>query len=123
MIAAILANPAPHQGKIHFLHGPVELDFFEIADRISETFDTKVTYQPIEIEEWRGRLEQIPMPPFLVQHLCAVARDYQRGAFAGTDSIIETLTGKAPMALQSFLQSHGKAFLPELSAEDGLDSE
>ena len=33
-------------------------------------------------------------PPFLIQHLCAVAQDYQDGIFAGTDDIIGRLTGK-----------------------------
>jgi uncharacterized protein YbjT (DUF2867 family) len=111
LIAAILTNPAPHRGKTYSLHGPVEMDHFAIADIISEALGRTVKYQPIEMDQWRERLEQIPMPPFLVQHLCAVALDYREGVFAGTDTTIEQLTGMAPMTFKAFLRSHKDAFV------------
>jgi hypothetical protein len=42
--------------------------------------------------------------------LCAVAFDYREGIFAGEDSIIEEVTGKAPMTLRAFLQAHKEVF-------------
>jgi NAD(P)H dehydrogenase (quinone) len=113
LIAAILADPTPHQGKTYGLHGPAEMDHFAIADIISEALGRTVKYQPIEIDQWRERLEQIPMPHFFVQHLCAVALDYRKGIFAGTDTIIEKVTGTPPMTFKAFLLSHREAFSPQ----------
>jgi len=37
-----------------------------------------------------------------------VAQDYQDGIFAGTNDIIETLTGKPPLTLEEFV-AHNRA--------------
>jgi NAD(P)H dehydrogenase (quinone) len=110
LIAAILTSPLPHSGKTYPLRGPVEMNYFEIASTISEILGRPITYQPITIDEYRQELEQLAVPPFLVQHLCAVALDCQDGIFAGTDDIIEGVTGKPPMTVQAFVASHKEAF-------------
>lgn len=107
LIAAILTDPTPHRGKTYLLHGPVEMDHSDIAEVIGEALGRTVKYQPIEVDQWR---KQAPLPPFLVQHLCAVVLDYREGIFAGTDTIIEKVTGKAPVTLEAFLASHKDAF-------------
>jgi NAD(P)H dehydrogenase (quinone) len=110
LIAAILTNPVPHCGKTYPLCGPVEMNYFEIASTISEILGRPITYQPITIDEYRQELEQLSVSPFRVQHLCAVALDCQDGIFAGTDAIIEGVTGKPPMTVQAFVASHKEAF-------------
>jgi uncharacterized protein YbjT (DUF2867 family) len=100
LIAAILAEPGPHRGKTYSLQGPREMDHFEIAAALSEALGTTVRYQPVEIDAWRA---QAKLPPFLVQHLCGVAPGYREGLFGGTDTIIEKVTGKAPMAFEDYL--------------------
>jgi hypothetical protein len=46
----------------------------------------------------------------LIQHLCAVALDYQNGIFAGEDKIIAAVTGQRPMTVQEFVTLHRNAF-------------
>jgi uncharacterized protein YbjT (DUF2867 family) len=106
-IAAILADPAPHMGKTYPLFGPVEMDQAGIAAAVGEVIGRPVTYEPISIEVYRARLEATGvMPAFLIQHLCAVAQDYQGGIFAGADDVIGRVTGKPPMTVQEFVASH-----------------
>lgn len=106
-IAAILADPAPHMGKTYPLFGPVEMDQAGIAAAVGEVIGRPVTYEPISIEAYRARLEATGvMPAFLIQHLCAVAQDYQDGIFAGADDVIGRVTGKPPMTVQEFVASH-----------------
>jgi NAD(P)H dehydrogenase (quinone) len=100
LIAAILADPGPHQGKTYSLQGPREMDYFEIAEALSEALGRKIHYQPADIDAWR---EQARLPPFLVQHLCGIAPGYREGLFGGTDTIIEKVTGKAPMTFKDYL--------------------
>jgi NAD(P)H dehydrogenase (quinone) len=110
LIAAILADPRPHQGKTYRLHGAEEMGHFAMAELLSEVLGRPVKYQPVEVDQWRKRLESAGAPPFLVQHLCAVALDYREGLFAGEDSIIARVTGKAPMTFRAFLGAHRAAF-------------
>jgi uncharacterized protein YbjT (DUF2867 family) len=100
LIAAILADPGPHQGKTYPLQGPREMDYFEIAEALSKALGKTIHYQPVDIDAWR---EQAKLPPFLVQHLCGVAPGYREGLFGGTDTIIEKVTGKAPMTFEDYL--------------------
>lgn len=107
LIASIFADPAPHRGKTYPLHGSVEFDYFEIAELIGKAVGKPVRYDAADIEEWRARA---PLPAFLVQHLCAIAVDYQAGIFSGTDTVIEDVTGTAPMTFEDFLHSHKNEF-------------
>jgi NAD(P)H dehydrogenase (quinone) len=106
LIAAILANPAPHSGKTYNLFGPVEMDWNGIAKAVGSALGREVIYQPIEIADFRRQLEQLGRPKQTIQHLCAVALDCQQGLFAGTNDVIETVTGTAPMTVESFVAAH-----------------
>jgi len=106
-IAAILADPSKHNGKTYPLFGPVEMDQTGIAAAVGEVIGRPIAYEPITIEAYRQRLEAAGvMPAFLIQHLCAVAQDYQDGIFAGSDDVIGRVTGKPPMTVQEFVASH-----------------
>jgi len=110
LIATILAAPAAHVGKTYTLCGPTELDQAGIAAAIAEVLGRKISYQPQTIPQYRECLEKAGYPEFMIQHLCAVAIDYQNGLFSGEDKFIAKLTGKPPMTVQDFVASHRQAF-------------
>ena len=110
LIAAVLANPALHAGKTYALCGPVEMDYHGVAAAISEELGRIIVYKPMEIAAYRRQLEALHMPEQMIQHLCAVAEDYQAGLFAGTDHVIEKITGIPPMTVQAFVEMHRDAF-------------
>jgi NAD(P)H dehydrogenase (quinone) len=109
-IAALLADPAHHVGKIYPLCGPIELDQAGIAAAMTEVLGRKISYQPLTIPQYRERLEGAGLHEFMIQHFCAVALDYQNGLFTGEDKVIAELTGKRPMTVQEFVASHRDAF-------------
>jgi len=109
-IAAVLADPQPHLGSTYTLHGPIELSQAQIAEAIGEALGREVRYVPSSIDAYRARLEQAGLPPFLIQHFCAIAVDYQNGIFAGADTSIATVTGTPPMTVQAFIDLHRAAF-------------
>lgn len=106
LIAAILADPAPHAGQTYPLCGPIEMDYHGVAAAMSEELGRTIVYQPIEIAEYRRQLEGLNMPEQMIQHLCAVAEDYRAGLFRGTDQVIEKITGIPPMTVQAFVEAH-----------------
>jgi NAD(P)H dehydrogenase (quinone) len=111
LVAHILANPAPHAGQTYNLFGPIEMDYYGIAQAVSDALGTPITYNPISIEEFRQRLEErYHYPAFILQHLAAVAQDCRDGLFAGTNDVIERITGAPPMTVQSFISRRREAF-------------
>jgi hypothetical protein len=86
------------------------MDYHGIAAAVSEALGTSITYAPISIEEFRRKLEERHhYPPFFVQHLAEVAQDCRDGLFAGTNDVIERITGEAPMTVQTFVSRHRQA--------------
>ena len=110
LIATILAEPAAHVGKTYPLCGPTELDQAGIAAAVTEVLGRKISYQPLTIPQYREHLKKTGLSEHLIQHLCAVALDYQNGIFSGEDKIIGEVTGKPPMTVQDFVASHREAF-------------
>ncbi|MFK4771375.1 NmrA family NAD(P)-binding protein [Rhizobium sp. ZW T2_16] len=109
-ISAVLTEPNVHVGNTYTLHGPTELSQSEIASAISDALGTTVSYKPTTIAEYKARLEAQGLPPFLVQHFCAIAIDYQNGVFAGADTVIGKVTGKAPLTVEAFVTLHRDEF-------------
>lgn len=111
VIAHLLANPAGHEGKVYTLHGPIEMNYTEIAAAMSEVLDTKIVYAPTSIEMFKDKMENLyKFPPFLVQHLVEVAQNYREGIFAGTNGNVEEITGTAALSVPAFVEKYRKAF-------------
>ena len=104
VIAALLADPQPHAGKTYRLHGPAEVNHHQIAEAMTRTLGRPVTYVPIGLDEFRTDLEKRGLDPHFIQHLVAVAVDYRHGVFAGTNDIVEALTGHAPLTVEEFTE-------------------
>lgn len=109
-IAAVLMQPSAHIGKTYTLCGPVELDHQGIADEIGKVIGRKIVYRPSTLEAYREHLQQYDLPEFAIQHFIEVAVDYQSGVFKGTDSIIESVTGKAPQTVEAFVRANRDLF-------------
>ncbi|TDK39209.1 NAD-dependent epimerase/dehydratase family protein [Rhizobium deserti] len=109
-IAAVLESPAEHIGRTYALHGPVELDQKGIAAAIGEVLGIDVQYRPTTVAQYKHRLEAQGLPPFLVQHFCAIAVDYQNGLFSGSDKVIEQVTGTRPLTVREFVELHRNEF-------------
>lgn len=87
------------------------MDYYGIAQAVSDALGTGVTYTPISIEEFRQGLEvRYHYPAFILQHLAEVAQDCRDGLFAGTNDVIERITGEPPMTVQAFISRHRDAF-------------
>lgn len=113
VIAALLADPTPHLGKLYKLFGPVELDGHGIAAEVSEALGRSVSYQPVSVEAFLSTLDQLPSPyssDFFKQHIGAIALDCQNGITSGTNDNVLTLTGKASMSIPKFVAKNRASF-------------
>lgn len=111
VIAHLLAKPAGHEGKIYTLHGPVEMNHTEIAAAMSAVLGAKIDYAPTSIEEFKEKMEKVyKFPPFLAQHLVEVAQNYREGIFAGTNDVVERITGTPALSVPAFIEKNRQAF-------------
>jgi NAD(P)H dehydrogenase (quinone) len=117
VIAAILNHPAPHARQIYPLYGPVELNHQQIAGKMAQTLGFPVSYLPVDIPTFAEVLGEQGSASFLIQHLSNVAQDYRDGIFAGTDNLVEVITGSPAMTVEDFTAAHRSAF--EGSGQEG----
>ena len=110
VIAAILQNPDPHNRQIYPLYGPVDLDHHAIADKIAATLGIPVRFEPVDIDVFGQALHDRGAPEPLAQHLVNVAQDYQDGIFAGTNNLVEVLSGTPAQSVEEFVTANRDAF-------------
>ncbi len=113
VIASILTDPASHSGKTYPLYGPVEHTQAEVAEILSKTLGRSIEFEPVSLEEFRFDIETHLKRPFLAQHLYEVARDHSTGIFAGTNDLVERITGRRPMSIEAFVAANRAAFFAE----------
>lgn len=110
VIAAILRNPAPHDRQVYPLYGPVELDHHAIAERVASVLGHPVRYEPVEIATFAEVLRAEGYGDHLIQHLSSVAQDYRDGIFAGTNNLVEVISGTPASTVEEFVAANRDAF-------------
>jgi NAD(P)H dehydrogenase (quinone) len=113
-VAAVLANPVPHDRQTYQLTGPVDLDHHQIADALARALDLPVRYESIDIPVFADALTSASYPPFLVQHLASVAQNYRDGVFAGANDLVDVVTGTPAATVEEYATAERSAFLREL---------
>jgi len=110
VIAALLANPQPHIGKIYHLTGPQCENMHFFAQEYSKALGRTITYQDIPVEPWRNELLKRGWPVHLVNHLAALANLHRTGRYDRMSDDVRTLTGQAPLSLQEFVRKNAATF-------------
>ncbi len=95
---------------VYPLFGPIELDHYEIAEKLSATLGRPFRYEPLSIPQFVTEMQRSGLSPRFVQHIASVAQDYQDRIFAGTNDIIETITGKPPLTVEEFVARNRAKF-------------
>jgi NAD(P)H dehydrogenase (quinone) len=111
VVAAVLADPAPHAGMSYDLFGPVILDMKEIAEIFSKTLERTITYVPIDSETFVANVKKAKNPDaYLLQHLASLGQDLKEGRPAGMNDLVEQLTGQKPMQMSEYVLKNRSAF-------------
>src|SRR3954469_17734413 len=72
VIAALLANPQPHIGKVYHLTGPQSESMDSVAQEYSKALGRTITFVDIPVEAWRDALLKRGLPLHLVNHLATM---------------------------------------------------
>ncbi len=110
VIAAVLADPEPHLGRIYELTGPRSQDMNGVAREYSEALNREVTYADIPPDDWTQRLKKAGMPEHLIKHLVTLAELNRAGRFDPMADGVERVTGRLAMSVQEFVSLHADEF-------------
>jgi uncharacterized protein YbjT (DUF2867 family) len=110
VIAALLADPQPHIGKIYHLTGPQSENMGFYAKEYSKALGRTITFQDIPVELWRNGLLERGLPAHLVNHLATMADLHRAGRYDRMSDDVLTLTGQRPLSTQEFVRNNAAAF-------------
>jgi uncharacterized protein YbjT (DUF2867 family) len=117
VIAALLANPQPHIGKIYHLTGPQSENMHFFAQEYSKALGRTITFQDIPVQPWRDELLKLGLPVHLVNHLAAMGDLHRAGRFDRMSDDVLTLTGQRPQSVQEFVRKNVAAFTAAAKAK------
>ena len=104
VIAAILANPTVHIGKVYELTGPRSQDMQGIAAEFSNALGRTVTYLDVPLEQWRDQeLRGRNLPGHLFEHLLTMARLHAANRYDRLAHDVETITGRPATTVRDFV--------------------
>jgi len=110
VIAAVLADPEPHLGRIYEPNGPRSQDMNGVAREYSEALNREVTYADIPPDDWAQRLKKAGMPEHLIKHLVTLAELNRAGRFDRMADGVARVTGQPPTSIREFVSLHADKF-------------
>ena len=110
VVAAILADPRPHLGRVYELTGPRSQDMDGVAREFSEALNREVTYSDVASDDWERDLKSMGLPEHLTNHLATMAELHRAGRYDRLADGVERVTGQAAMSVQEFVSLHADEF-------------
>ena len=110
VVAAVLADPGPHLGRIYELTGPRSQDMHGVAREYSQALNREVTYSDIPPEDWERELKKVGLPEHLTKPLVTVAELNRAGRYDRLADGEERVTGRPAMSVREFVSLHADEF-------------
>jgi NAD(P)H dehydrogenase (quinone) len=110
VVAAVLADPRPHVGRLYELTGPRSQDMHGVAREYSDALNREVTYADIALQDWERELKKAGVPEHLTQHLLTMAELHRAGRYDRLADGVERVTGRPAMSVREFVSLHADQF-------------
>src|SRR6516225_5469808 len=109
VVAAVLADPGPHLGRVYELTGPRSQDMHGVAREYSDALNREVTYSDIPPEDWERELKAAGLPEYLTGHLVTMGELHRAGRYDRLADSVERVTGRPVMSVREFVSLHADA--------------
>jgi NAD(P)H dehydrogenase (quinone) len=111
VIAAILASPANHIGKVYELTGPKSQDMAGVAAEYSAALGRKITYVDVPFDQWRdSELRKLNLPEHVFAHILTMARLHTQNRYDRITHDVEAITGRPATSIREFVAKHADMF-------------
>ena len=111
VVAAILASPANHIGKVYELTGPKSLDMAGVAAEYSAALGKKIGYVDLPIDQWRdSELRKLNLPEHVFAHILTMARLHAQNRYDRITHDVDAITGRPATSIRDFVMKHADMF-------------
>jgi uncharacterized protein YbjT (DUF2867 family) len=110
VVAAVLAEPALHLGRIYELTGPRSQDMHGVAREFSDALNREVTYSDIRPEDWEQELKKAGLSEHLIRHLVTMGELHRASRYDRLAEGVERVTGRPAMSVGEFVSLHAEEF-------------
>ena len=110
VVAAVLADPGPHLGRVYELTGPRSQDLHGVAREFSDALNREVAYSDIPPEKWEAGLKRQGLPEHLTGHLVTMGELHRAGRYDRRADDVQRVTGRPAMGVREFVALHADAF-------------
>ena len=110
VVAAVLADPRPHLGRVYELTGPRSQDMHGVAREFSDALNREVTYFDIPAEDWERGIKKWGVPEHLTRHLVAMGELHRAGRYDRLADGVERVTGRPAISVREFVSLHADEF-------------
>src|SRR5499433_2487622 len=111
VIAAILASPTPHIGKVYELTGPRSQDMHGVAAEYAAALGRPITYVDVPLEQWRDQeLRGRNLPEHVFAHLLTMARLHAANRYDRLTHDVEAIIGRPATGVRDFVAQHAELF-------------
>jgi NAD(P)H dehydrogenase (quinone) len=111
VIAAILASPANHIGKVYELTGPKSQDMAGVAAEYSDALGRKITYVDVPFDQWRdSELRKLNLPEHVFAHILTMAGLHAQNRYDRITHDVEAITGRPVTSIREFVAKHADMF-------------
>src|SRR5215470_2778423 len=111
--AAVLANPAPHIGKVYDLAGLQSLTMAQYAQEFSGVLGRTIQYVNVPPEIWEAKLWEARMPEHLIAHMITMGQLNRDNRYDRMTDSFGQLVGRAPISAADFVRHHASTFTPQ----------
>ena len=112
----ILTHPSAHIGKTYELNGPEAVSYPQLAQRISRIANREVKFIDIPESAQRKSMLDLGMPAWQVDALLDLQQYYKGGQGGEVTDVLPRLLGRAPVALDQFLQEFRDEFRTQVAS-------
>src|SRR5215469_10288063 len=94
VVAAVLADPGPHLGRVYELTGPRSQDMYGVAREFSEALNREVTYSDTTPEDWERQLKKRGVSDYVIGHFMTLGALHRAGRYDRIADGVERVTGR-----------------------------
>ena len=107
---AVILNPEQHAQKSYVLTGPQALTNAEVLALIDAHTGKHTQYVTIPEEAAVSAMQQMGMPPFVVEVMSSLNQIIAAGYVADMTDVVQRVTGHAPRSFEAFVEENGTAW-------------
>jgi uncharacterized protein YbjT (DUF2867 family) len=110
VVATVLADPAPHLGRLYELTGPRSQDMHAVAREFSEALNREISYADVPAEDWEREVGKLPLPEHVARHVVTMGELHRAGRYDRLADGVHRVTGEPAMSVREWVSLHADEF-------------